>query len=147
MIDAAIARLGAQLLAGQANPAGPFRLIEGALELEALTDKPPAQTPALYLLPLSEIGGDNNRANAVSQRVALVFGTVLVLRRHGDAAGAAKLDALAPLRQAVRDALLGWTPDQHHDVVTFHSGRLADMGNGAVWWLDAWQTSTHYRKS
>lgn len=147
MIAAAIARLRDQLLAGQANPDAPFRLVDGAMELEALTDRPPAQSPALYVLPLSEQAGDNNRATAVSQRVAIVFGTVIVLRRHGDAAGAAKLDEIQPLRLALRDALLGWAPDQHHDVVTFHSGRLADMGNGAVWWLDAWQTSTHYRKT
>jgi len=146
MIAAAIARLRAELLAGQANPDGPFRSVEGALELEALTDRPPARSPALYVLPLSEQAGDNTRATAVSQRLAIVFGVVIVLRRHGDAGGAAKLDELSPLRQAVRGTLLGWAPDQAHDVVTFHSGRLADMGNGAVWWLDAWQTATHYRK-
>lgn len=142
MIDAAIARLRDQVLAGAANPAAPFRLIEGALELEALTAAPPAQTPALYVLPLSEAAEANDRINGVSQRVSLVFGVVIVLRRHGDAAGAAKLDALTPLRTAVRDVLLGWSPDQDHEAVTYHSGRLVDMGNSAVWWLDAYHCNT-----
>ena len=106
----------------------------------------PARSPAAYVLALGESAGEGAAmVGAQRQRVDETIGVVLVHAVHGDGATGAKsqsvIDAVA---DEVRQALLGWSPDD--DVfapVEYRRLRPLGLEKGAVvlqlefatWWL------------
>lgn len=83
--------------------------------VRALGDFP---APAAYVLLASERGdlrSDGAAQRGVQatslQRVTSQFGVVIAARNYRDDTGAAAGDALQPLLEQVRAALIGWVPD------------------------------------
>src|SRR5690606_38800702 len=84
-----------KLVAGAAD----FLAAEGRLTID----------PAAFVLPVAEAAGPNRLSvGAVRQPLTFTFGVVLALKTPG-AASERQLDALTPLRLAVRRALVGWS--------------------------------------
>lgn len=127
IVDAIIARLESQV--------PDLRQVEGAAELSEMIERGllPHRTPAAYVLPLGDDAEDNALGvNAMSQRLTEIVGIVLVVRVAGDARGNRRRQALEPLIEDVRDALLGWVPLPDHDPLEYQRGRLQGMQRAAL---------------
>lgn len=103
------------------------------------------QTPAAFVVPISESGGDQFLATGgTGERVVPLFSVLLAVSSLRDTSGAAAAAELVVLRQAVATALLGWTPDSAiYDPFEFASGRLVVMSDRVAWWQDNYRTA-HY---
>lgn len=119
-----------------------FRLVGSAVDLDALADGAVPVTPAAYLIPLGEDGGDNTLTGDL-QLLTVDFAVILTLANRRDASGAAAIGELESWRAKVRDALLGWTPDAETcSSPRFSGGRVLHFGDGVLWWSDEYQVST-----
>ena len=139
IIADAIARL-------EAETGTTFRKIEGALALAGLTGAP-KQTPCAFVVPIAEDAGSNHLVGAVSQENVERFGIVVALKSVNDPTGEKATTDLETVRDAARDAILGWTPDEAYTPCEFSRGRLLSLRDSTVWWQDEFTTKTHLRKT
>jgi hypothetical protein len=106
--------------------------------------------PGAFLLPLGDDGGpDAGLIGVTHQVITQTFGVVLGLINKRDAQGAAALDDLVTLRNALKTALIGWVPDATvGEPVLFAGGRLQSLDKeGRLWWMDEFRLVTYYRSA
>ena len=136
-----IARLKAQLPT--------IRQLGGVADLDAAINGS-VSVPAVFVMPQAE-GAELTApmTGVVRQSFTPSWGVIQVISNRRDAAGASALTELAPLRQAVRQALVGWVPDATTgEPVYATGGRLLRMdGDGRLWWIDTFETKTYFRSN
>lgn len=132
-----VARLKTELTA--------LRSVGASADLDAAIEGAVAM-PAAFVLPLAESSRDIGMTGATGQRIAQAFGVLHVLSNRRDAQGGAALDDLKVHRLALRQALVGWVPDEATgEPVTYTAGRLLRLdGDGRLWWIDEF-VSIHAR--
>lgn len=118
--------------------------VQGAADL-AKSRAAPRRRPAAFVYLLSEDASANRKVSAVDQRVAVRFATLLVVKNVADARGEAAMGSVAPVRESVRTALLGWEPPGDRTPVEYGNGRLMAMADGLMWWQDTWTSAYHVR--
>lgn len=102
--------------------------------LEAL----PRVFPVAYVLPGSESGEPAPQIRQQTQAHAVVVEVVYVTRVAGDASGARAVAGLHPLREAVQDAIVGWTPPESGgNRIQFVRGALTSAEDGVIVWTDS----------
>ena len=103
--------------------------------------------PAAFVIPLGESAERSATTLVTRQRITHNVGVVLAVSNRRDAAGAAALSELAPLRLALRAALVGWAPDAAEgEPLQFERGRLLRLaGDGRLWWMDEFFFLSTYR--
>jgi hypothetical protein len=122
-------------------------LAAGAAEYERALNAL-AALPAAFVLPAAEVAGENAFMDQmVQQEVAADFVVLLAVRNLSDGEGAAAAESLEPVRVAVRQALLGWTPDGATNGIEYAGGRLLAFHNGALWWEETYRTAYLIRSS
>ncbi|MBX9702384.1 MAG: hypothetical protein K2X74_23300 [Acetobacteraceae bacterium] len=136
-------------------PVGPLRLVEGAAEWAALDAPPPlAKMPAAYVLPLGASPGPNGLVNATRQRVEETVAVVLVTSKLTDARGAAAASTIEDAWQAVRAALVGWTPgsgpgggapDPVWEPTLLGPAALLDFTDGVLAWRETYTSAYQLR--
>lgn len=137
--DPWIARLKAQV--------PQFAGVGGAADLAAAINQANPRTPWAYVVPLRMSAGANQVTVAgVTQRVTEQVGIVIAVRNVATASGKRSLDALLPLREAMQQALIGWTQDENHEEVIFVRGQLVDFSNRVLWWQDEFSASYYIRR-
>jgi hypothetical protein len=124
-----------------------LRLVGGAAQFEralgGLTT-----LPAAFVLPAREQAGESAFMDQlVEQLVNAEFAVVLAVRNLADDEGAAAVEALEPVRTAVRDALLGWQPAPDAHGCEYVAGELVAFDNGVLWWQDTYRTGYLIRSS
>ena len=136
----AIGRLKAQVTG--------MREIDGASSLDAAM-RGAVATPSLYLIPLTETGRELPHTGVVDQDITVLFAVLFVLDAARTARGLDVLIELHSKRAQVRQALVGWVPDQDTgEPVTFAGGELVQFqGDGRLWWSDEFLLSTYYRSN
>lgn len=103
--------------------------------------------PSAYVVPLADKGGPNDLdTGLVEQRREPRIGVVMVVRNVRATKGATALSDVETLRQAIDDALLGWSPEAKYDPMLFASGKLLSMENGVMFWQDEY-TTAYLRRS
>jgi len=124
-----------------------LRTVDTAAAYAALEAPPPAgRCPAAYVIELGDDAGENGIATGgVRQRLTESVGVVLILASVRDGRGAAASAELRPVRLAVRQALLGWAPDEAHDAITYLGGALVAAERGYVVWQDRYATRSTIR--
>lgn len=122
----------------------PLREIEEAAGLDAAMRGSRA-TPAVYLLPLSERGQALDHTGDTDQIEYRLFG-VLVVVDVMNASNTPGVVDLTTLRRRVKQALIGFTPDDSMgDPVLFVGGELVQFeGNGRLWWSDEFGFSGYF---
>lgn len=133
----------------RANVPG-LRGVGGAADLDAAMRPGARITPPMaFVMPLGEQAQTKQASSVLRATVRCTFGVVLVIQALRDAEGREALRALAALRQALRDALLGWVPDgQTGEPVIYLGGELVQFeGDGRLWWSDEFQGTAHLRKT
>lgn len=137
-LDPIIARLDAQVAA--------LKKVGGAADFEAALAELKIE-PAAFVIPLRDAAQPNTLENAVSQRVISRFGVALAVQNLRDASGTKAQTELAPLRDSVITALLGWAPDADRDPCEYGGGRLLRLRDRVLWWLDEFVTAYYVRKT
>lgn len=124
-----------------------LRLVGGAAQLARARDGV-TTLPAAFVLPAAETGEGNQFGNQiVQQRVTGDFVVLLAVRNLADGEGAAALESLKPVRDAVREALLGWQPRADADNLEFVRGDLIDFPDDLLWWGDTYRTAFDIRSA
>lgn len=127
-----------------------LRGVGGAADLDAAMRPGARITPPMaYVMPLGEQALARQASSVLRQTVRCQFGVVLVIQALRDAEGREALRALRVLRQALRDALVGWVPDvATGEPVIYLGGELVQFeGDGRLWWSDEFQGTAHLRKA
>ena len=136
----AIGRLKAQVTG--------MREIDGASSLEAAM-RGAVSCPSAYAIPLTETGRELAHTGPVDQLITVLFGVLIVLDTARTAQGLDVLIELEAKRRQVRQALVGWVPDEDTgEPVTFAGGELVQFqGDGRLWWSDEFVLTTYYRSN
>ena len=135
-----IARLKAQVTG--------MREIDGASSLDAAM-RGAVSCPSAYAIPLTETGRELAHTGPVDQLITVLFGVLIVLDTARTAQGLDVLIELEAKRRQVRQALVGWVPDEDTgEPVTFVGGELVQFqGDGRLWWSDEFLLTTYYRSN
>ncbi len=135
-----IARLKAQVTG--------MREIDGASSLDAAM-RGAVSCPSAYAIPLTETGRELAHTGPVDQLITVLFGVLIVLDTARTAQGLDVLIELEAKRRQVRQALVGWVPDEDTgEPVTFAGGELVQFqGDGRLWWSDEFVLTTYYRSN
>jgi len=135
-----IARLKAQVTG--------MREIDGASSLDAAM-RGAVSCPSAYAIPLTETGRELAHTGPVDQLITVLFGVLIVLDTARTAQGLDVLIELEAKRRQVRQALVGWVPDEDTgEPVTFAGGELVQFqGDGRLWWSDEFLLTTFYRSN
>lgn len=119
----------------------PFALVEGALALSQVKDRPNAM-PAAYVLPLRSASSANQRATGgVLQNTAEDFAVVIVFENLSSPVGDPGTDELEQLFGWVRNQLVGFEIDDDHEPIEHISGALVKAAGGIVWWQEEFGTA------
>lgn len=122
-----------------------FRRIGDAAELAAI--EAVTQTPAAFVVPLAETGSGRDAMGAVIQDLTIRFAVLVVQRRAGDRTGSRQAALLGDLRNAVKDALIGWPPEADDGPCRFVRGSLLDLEAGELRWADEYEFTRQYRRT
>lgn len=119
--------------------------VAGAAELAAALNGL-VKCPVAFVLLADETSSRNELVTALSQRVEVRFGVVLVIRNVADARGKAAAVDLDVIRLQVMVALLNWQPSADHEPVQHVAGKLDNYDDQTLWWADTF-TTTFYRRA
>ena len=116
--------------------------VAGAADLAAVIDGAIRQTPAVWIVPLTETGGANGLVGALHQQITVPIGVIFAARNVSDSTGDAAITELSALRAKVRASLLNWTPDElpGGEPFRFSRGGLLSFKNAILWWQDQYVT-------
>lgn len=104
--------------------------------------------PCAYIL-LAREKGDTSKSGVslpgqqtrLAQVMSVSFGVVLAVRNYREQAGAQLADELESCLGAVRNALLGWTPDVPGGrACQLLQGDLTQYDQATALWTDVWRT-------
>lgn len=124
------------------------RTVGGAADMDAAMAGTVA-VPAAFVIPLDEEASPSESTMVTRQRIAHGFGVVVGVINRRDATGAASMGALAPIRAALMQALIGWVHDAGDgEPVQFRRGKLLRLdGDGRLWWVDEFFFLSTYRSN
>ena len=117
-----------------------FAFVGGVAALPATGQMPP-QFPAAYIVPLVHEPVSSSALSGAAQVQSFGFAVVQAVKHANDASGAKAMELLVAGRQAVVDALMGWTPIGAGAPITFTGGSLERVETGVVWWTDEFLTA------
>ena len=123
MIGAVLDRLKAQCASVRL-----FGRIADLAALDASTGAPKS-VPAVFVFVNEEAAAENERINGLLQRNELDVALLIIARNLTDAAGGAAAADIDALRDQVRGALLGWSPDGYAPFEAV-SGRIVGVRAG-----------------
>jgi hypothetical protein len=119
--------------------------IGGAIDFAAAAQDLRNKLPAAYAVPGRETASPNQEITSVLQRVEVRFAIVLAISNQRDARGEKAQSQLEPVRDAVKDRLLGWPPSAAFDPCEFAGGRLLALNDAVLWWQDEFVTAHFMR--
>ncbi|HMS05351.1 MAG TPA: hypothetical protein PKD73_06110 [Burkholderiaceae bacterium] len=123
-----------------------LRQVGGAADMDAALEAAPA-VPCAFVIPLGERGQLIGSTQITRQSLHRAIGVVIGIANRRDAKGQASMQDLAPLRQALKVALIGFVPNAANgEPMSFTEGHLLRLdGDGYLWWLDAFTYQDFYR--
>lgn len=117
-----------------------LQTVEGAAQYAAITGLKDFRPPCAYVLLIRE-RADQEQPKAGRQRALVTFGVVVVARNYRDQRGAEMKQTLDPLLSAVRNSLIGWTPDgAGARPVKWLQGDVLDYDANTLLWSDVFET-------
>jgi len=87
-----------------------------------------------FVVPLGfdDVGGGTSAAGVHTQMIKDAVGVVLGIKALGDARAKKSLPTITSLRDAVKQSVAGWAPDNSAGVFNVIKGRLLSVNNGLV---------------
>ena len=125
-----------------------FVTVEAAAELAAVLKggRAPQRTPAAFVLSAGlQVRGPDAVTGMYRQHLSESTIVLLVASRAGDPRGGAAAGRAEPLRDAVVQALAGWSPPDAFGPMELTGARLVDFVDGAVFFEVAFVTPQQLR--
>lgn len=120
----------------------PFNVIGSVIEYNRITDLSGFTTPALYVVPASEVGKPNQGTGR--QRADVLFGVIIVAQNYQYSTTSPLLHEINPLVGLVREQLMGWTPAvSGARGIEWVRGDVLEYNASALVWLETFQTAHH----
>ena len=116
--------------------------VHGAASLAGARDD--HRRDALYVYPLSEDAGENLQEHGALQRHRLRIGVLVAVTNRRDRGGAGALNETETWREAVRTALVGWTPPAGARPIAFARGAAIGLTDQTLLWQDEFE-ATYWR--
>ena len=101
-------------------------------------------TPACFLLDIGEGAAGTIRTGRISHTITHRFAAVVVVRQASARPGG-KLDEAATLRDACRDALVGWKPEGASRAVLYRGYQLMQIDAGLAAYKLNFDTETRHQ--
>ncbi|MAN51214.1 MULTISPECIES: phage tail terminator protein [unclassified Marinimicrobium] len=117
-----------------------LRAVEGAASFAAVQNLRDFVVPGAYVV-LTRERPDNQEPRGGRQRAIVTLGVVVAVRNYRDVTGGELKDALNPILNGVRNALIGWTPpEQGARPMKWAGGDVIDYDDNTLLWGDVFQT-------
>lgn len=115
--------------------------VEPAQSLNSLSDDEiTSGLPIAFVYSGKEVGMESNLINKTSQRVPKRF-CIIIAAANSDGIN----EPLEDVRDQIKAALTGWSPDSTHDPVEFVDGDVLDISKRLIWWRDIYVTFNYNR--
>ncbi|MEA3018405.1 MAG: hypothetical protein QOI38_3127 [Sphingomonadales bacterium] len=119
--------------------------VYGALEMAGLKERP-GRLPAYFVVRDSWTAGANRLDGAHDQKVAELFGVVILLEAAGMREETID-DSLHDEEQRVIDALAAWTHPNATSACEAAGGRLVSVDRHTLGWMVSFRLGRHIRKA
>lgn len=123
--------------------------VKGAAEFAGVSALGSYRVPSAYVVLAREEGTDETnsqpgRRPGGKQQAKVTFGVITAVRNYRDATGAQAAQDAAPIIGQIRDALMGWQPDdQSMRPIGWLQGDVLDYDASILLWIDVF-TTTHF---
>lgn len=108
--------------------------VGGATELAvAAEDSKELAVPHAFVYRLNDAPETSDEIGAGTQAMDESFGVLVAVSNTGDVRGAGADDALDTLRDAILDALKGWSPDGDHQEFEYRGFETVELNRARVW--------------
>lgn len=97
--------------------------------------------PAVFVIPRSDDVAETS-ASLPRQRQSNLIDVYIAVNTYGSSRGAAIVDEIRALRNALRAALAGWRPADADDTIRYLNGKNHPPAANALWWIDTYQLNT-----
>ena len=107
--------------------------VEPAKSLVALPDNEvDNDLPICFVYTKEETSEANEQVNGVLQQAGKTFAVMYACQAASD-----ESEPLEDLRDAVKAALMGWSPDPDNiSPISYEKGNILDTSKRVVWWID-----------
>lgn len=103
--------------------------------------------PAVYVVPGEERSRDSSDMKVIRQIITCSVVVVSVVRHYRISdRGEAALGELGPIRQRVRDHIIGWRPPGFDNSLRHVTGRLMRFTDEFQIWADEFSADFHFQK-
>ncbi|MBL4782994.1 MAG: hypothetical protein JKX92_12200 [Porticoccaceae bacterium] len=124
------------------------RDVQGAIDLSAVQDKPIPLSPLLFVVPLTDDPGVNERTTSGQskplQKVIHRIALVVAIKNMADPYGAQGNSELELIKLRVREALHGWIPAPGYASFELGRGGLIAMRDYTIYWQMEFKTHFYY---
>ncbi|HEY2070713.1 MAG TPA: hypothetical protein VGG48_14245 [Rhizomicrobium sp.] len=113
----------------------PLRVVGGSGDLAGITDVLKFSNTA-FVIPKSDRAAPSDSAVSIRQRTQRVFSVILGFTKQRVRTSESDLDNIEDSSEAVKAALIGWTPEGENSPVSFVGAGIAraDYDQGFVLW-------------
>lgn len=121
-----------------------LKKVSGSADLQSVTKSGGLITPSAYVYRERSRATPNNAISHVCQTITETIAVLIVTRNVQGAI--VDLDDNETLCDLVRDALLGYLPDNYNTPFEYVGGELVYINNGLQFWRDAYQCKYFIRQ-
>ncbi|RTY53641.1 hypothetical protein EKL29_21220 [Pantoea sp. YU22] len=109
--------------------------VAGAAEFQALGENSRLQLPAAYVVPTSDLPGEQESKTDYYQMLTENFAVIVALDNRRDPRGQeAIFDAVDSIRNELWRSLLGWEPTENHYPITYKGGEVLEMDRAVLYY-------------
>lgn len=108
--------------------------VAGAAQYKQLPETSALAVPCAYVIPLDDNPGESIGYNTVRQPLTDSFAVVVALDNRADERGQAAIHTADSVRAELWAALLGWSPSDRYDGVTYEGGALLALDRARLWY-------------
>jgi len=108
--------------------------VGGAAEYRVLLETSAFSLPSAYVIPLDDSPEENMSQNAVRQPLNDAFAVIAVVSNTVDEKGQASAGSIHHIRSELWRALLGWSPSDRYDPITYDGGTLLSLDRARMFY-------------
>ncbi len=125
----------------------PWREVGFSADLAYVEANDRVVAPAVYVIPGDEASKDASDTKLIRQIITCSVGVVTVMRNYRISdRGQAAVDDHGPLRQSLRDHIIGFRPDGFQNTLRHTKGRLIRYTDEFLVYVDEFAADFHFRK-
>ena len=142
-----LAGLIAHITAHNLSLGEPWREVGFSADLAYVEANDRVTAPAVYVIPGDEASADASDMKVIRQIINCSVGVVTVLRNYRISdRGQAAVDDHGPLRQRLRDHIIGFKPAGFSNTLRHTKGRLIRYTDEFLFYVDEFAADFHFRK-